>query len=68
LVAVAGGHLLLDESITWPLVAGGTLIIAGVAVSQLRSTIAAVQPHDLPDPDMRAAVSRLVARARERPK
>jgi drug/metabolite transporter (DMT)-like permease len=65
LVAAAGGHLLLDESITWPLVAGGALIIAGVAVSQWRGSIATVQAHDLPGLDTRAAVSRLVARARE---
>jgi drug/metabolite transporter (DMT)-like permease len=33
-VAAAGGILLLGESLTWPLVLGGGLIIAGVAIAQ----------------------------------
>jgi drug/metabolite transporter (DMT)-like permease len=33
-VAAAGGILLLGESLTWPLVLGGCLIIAGVAIAQ----------------------------------
>jgi drug/metabolite transporter (DMT)-like permease len=33
-VAAIGGILLLGESLTWPLVAGGVLIIAGVAIAQ----------------------------------
>jgi drug/metabolite transporter (DMT)-like permease len=33
-VAAVGGVLLLHERITWPLVLGGAIIIAGVAVSQ----------------------------------
>jgi drug/metabolite transporter (DMT)-like permease len=34
IVATIGGILLLDEKLSWPLVAGGTLIIAGVALAQ----------------------------------
>jgi drug/metabolite transporter (DMT)-like permease len=34
IVAATGGILLLDEQLSWPLVAGGALIIAGVALSQ----------------------------------
>lgn len=34
IVAGIGGVLILGEHITWPLVAGGALIIAGVAVAQ----------------------------------
>jgi hypothetical protein len=33
-VAAAGGIMLLGESLTWPLVLGGSLIIAGVAIAQ----------------------------------
>ncbi len=33
-VAAAGGILLLGESLTWPLVLGGALIICGVAIAQ----------------------------------
>lgn len=33
-VAALGGILILGESLTWPLVAGGVLIIAGVALAQ----------------------------------
>jgi drug/metabolite transporter (DMT)-like permease len=33
-VAAVGGILLLDERLTWPLVAGGSLIILGVAIAQ----------------------------------
>jgi drug/metabolite transporter (DMT)-like permease len=33
-VAAAGGILLLGESLTWPLVLGGALIILGVAIAQ----------------------------------
>jgi drug/metabolite transporter (DMT)-like permease len=33
-VAAAGGILLLDESLTWPLISGGALIILGVAIAQ----------------------------------
>ncbi len=34
IVAAIGGILLLDERLTWPLIAGGALIIAGVAIAQ----------------------------------
>ncbi|MFN0193903.1 MAG: DMT family transporter [Aestuariivirga sp.] len=34
LVAACGGFLLLGESLSWPLAAGGALIIAGVALAQ----------------------------------
>jgi len=34
IVAALGGMLLLGEHLTWPLIAGGALIIAGVAVAQ----------------------------------
>ena len=34
IVAALGGILLLDERLTWPLVAGGALIILGVAIAQ----------------------------------
>jgi drug/metabolite transporter (DMT)-like permease len=34
LVAAIGGFLLLGERLSWPLAAGGTLIIAGVALAQ----------------------------------
>ena len=33
-VAAIGGILLLNERLTWPLLAGGGLIILGVAISQ----------------------------------
>lgn len=33
-VAAIGGILILGEQLTWPLIAGGALIIAGVAVAQ----------------------------------
>ena len=33
-VAAAGGILILGEQLTWPLIAGGALIIAGVALAQ----------------------------------
>jgi drug/metabolite transporter (DMT)-like permease len=33
-VAAAGGILLLGESLTWPLITGGALIILGVAIAQ----------------------------------
>jgi drug/metabolite transporter (DMT)-like permease len=33
-VAALGGILLLGESLTWPLLLGGALIIAGVAIAQ----------------------------------
>jgi drug/metabolite transporter (DMT)-like permease len=33
-VAAIGGIVILDEHLTWPLIAGGTLIIAGVALAQ----------------------------------
>ena len=33
-VAAAGGILLLGERLTWPLLAGGTLIVLGVAIAQ----------------------------------
>jgi drug/metabolite transporter (DMT)-like permease len=33
-VAAAGGILLLGESLTWPLILGGALIILGVAIAQ----------------------------------
>lgn len=34
IVAAIGGILLLGERLTWPLIAGGALIIAGVAIAQ----------------------------------
>jgi drug/metabolite transporter (DMT)-like permease len=34
LVAAIGGFLLLGESLSWPLAAGGALIVAGVALAQ----------------------------------
>lgn len=34
IVAAIGGILLLDEQLSWPLIAGGALIIAGVALAQ----------------------------------
>lgn len=34
IVAAIGGILLLGETLTWPLIAGGSLIIAGVAIAQ----------------------------------
>ncbi len=33
-VAAIGGIVLLDEQLTWPLIAGGALIILGVAIAQ----------------------------------
>ena len=33
-VAAIGGILLLGEQLTWPLLLGGSLIIAGVAIAQ----------------------------------
>jgi drug/metabolite transporter (DMT)-like permease len=35
-IAALGGVLLLGESVTWPLIVGGAIIIAGVAISQWR--------------------------------
>lgn len=35
-IAAVGGVLLLGERVTWPLIAGGAIIIAGVAISQWR--------------------------------
>ena len=36
IVAALGGMLILGETITWPLIAGGALIIAGVAIGQFK--------------------------------
>jgi drug/metabolite transporter (DMT)-like permease len=41
IVAALGGILLLHERLTWPLVAGGALIVAGVAVAQFGPLIKA---------------------------
>jgi drug/metabolite transporter (DMT)-like permease len=40
-VAAIGGIMVLDESLSWPLVLGGSLIIAGVAVAQFGPRLAA---------------------------
>jgi drug/metabolite transporter (DMT)-like permease len=39
LVAAVGGFLLLGEKLSWPLAAGGALIIAGVALAQFGALI-----------------------------
>jgi drug/metabolite transporter (DMT)-like permease len=36
IVAAIGGMLILGETITWPLIAGGALIMAGVAIAQFK--------------------------------
>lgn len=40
-VAAVGGILVLDETLSWPLVLGGALIITGVAVAQFGPRLAA---------------------------
>jgi drug/metabolite transporter (DMT)-like permease len=65
--AALGGVLLLGESLTWPLVVGGAIIIAGVAVSQWQQ-LPAREPEgptgDGPD-DIRTAVEQLVASSKQ---
>jgi drug/metabolite transporter (DMT)-like permease len=47
IVAAIGGMLILGETITWPLLAGGALIIAGVAIAQFKP--ASVRSMTLPE-------------------
>jgi drug/metabolite transporter (DMT)-like permease len=72
-VAAMGGVLLLGETITWPLLAGGAIIIAGVVMSQWQQssiekskTATVVVPRE----EIRTAVERLVASSKkaQRPK
>lgn len=74
IVAATGGVLLLGEKVSWPLVVGGAIIIAGVAVSQWQHVEAEVSPPTQPDARIaraprrhriRGAVERLVASAKE---
>jgi drug/metabolite transporter (DMT)-like permease len=47
IVAAIGGMLILGETITWPLIAGGALIIAGVAVAQFKpKTTWSIEPRE----------------------
>jgi drug/metabolite transporter (DMT)-like permease len=72
-VAAAGGVLLLGETVSWPLVVGGAVIIAGVAVSQWRHVETEEFPPMQPEPRVapvprhriKGAVERLVASAKE---
>jgi hypothetical protein len=61
-----GGYLLLGETITWPLVVGGAIIIAGVSISQWQQ-ISIEEPKTSPAPrkEIRTAVERLVASTKE---
>ena len=48
-VAVLLGALVLDEPVSWPMAAGMTLVLVGVALAQrqpTRKTAPAAQPHD----------------------
>lgn len=65
--AALGGVLLLGESLTWPLVVGGVIIMAGVAVSQWQQLperdpegVTGDGPHHI-----RTAVERLVASSKQ---
>lgn len=66
LVAAVGGALLLGESITWVLVVGGLLILAGVAIAEVRVQLFSPRPQEAAGKSLerRAAVERLVASAR----
>jgi drug/metabolite transporter (DMT)-like permease len=73
-VAAAGGVLLLGETLSWPLVVGGSIIIAGVAISQWQHVETEKSPPAQPDAGfasaprrhrIRGAVERLVASAKE---
>ena len=64
IVAAAGGMLLLDEQLTWTLVAGGSLIMAGVAVAQVQLPYFSARTREIERDDRRAAVQRLVASAK----
>ena len=79
-VAALGGVLLLKERVTWPLVVGGAIIVAGVAISQWKQAeeedeeSPVIFPEDtaktelarVPSrPDIRHAVERLVASSKE---
>lgn len=66
IVAAMGGVLVLGETITWPLVVGGAIIIAGVAISQWQQ-ISIEEPKTPPVArrEIRTAVERLVASSKE---
>ena len=80
-IAALGGVLLLGERVTWPLIVGGAIIIAGVAISQWRlgeeEDASAEEPQSFdadasdvelagePAPEIRSAVERLVASSKE---
>jgi threonine/homoserine efflux transporter RhtA len=68
IVAALGGVFFLGESLTWPLVVGGTVIMAGVAASQWQQAPPPLAPEVLPSPEperIRTAVERLVASSKE---
>jgi len=54
-VAALGGILILGETLTWPLVAGGVLIIAGVALAQFGPRLRQTQLEPEPASAMRSA-------------
>jgi drug/metabolite transporter (DMT)-like permease len=60
-VAAAGGMLFLGEELTWTLLLGGLLIMAGVAVAQVQLPFFAARTREIERQDRRAAVERLVA-------
>lgn len=53
-VAAAGGILLLGERLTWPMIAGGALIIAGVAIAQFGPLMRRTRLRAEPQPAMEA--------------
>ena len=63
-VAAAGGMLFLGEELTWTLLLGGLLIMAGVAVAQVQLPFFSARSREIERQDRRAAVERLVASAR----
>jgi drug/metabolite transporter (DMT)-like permease len=65
-IAAAGGVLLLHERITWPLVVGGAIIIAGVAISQWQhgeeEGRAEAEPRRVPEDGASAELARVPSR------
>ncbi|HEY7748678.1 MAG TPA: DMT family transporter [Aestuariivirgaceae bacterium] len=63
-VAGLGGVLLLSETVTWPLIAGGAIVLAGVAISQWKQVQLEAPRAQVPE-RLRTAVERLVASSKE---
>ena len=53
-VAAIGGILILGESLTWPLLTGGALIILGVAIAQFGPLMSRMRLRPDPQPAMEA--------------